>query len=281
VSHSNTVSVTKASGETESFDVLKLRGSLNKAGADAKVIDAIAGDIKDWLYEGVSTRKIYARAFRMLRRQNRINALRYKLKKSLYEFGPTGYPFEHFIGEIFKRRGFSVEVGKVLQGKCITHEMDVIARRNSEQFFIECKYSRDQGHRVSIQVPLYVRSRIDDIVMKRKTMQVNHGSSYSGGIATNTRFSTDSINYAKCSDLYLLGWDYPDGDGLKEIIERERIFPITILDLLTKTQKFQLLEQGIVTCKQLIDNKKILEEFDMGGRKLRNVADDLVRILED
>jgi hypothetical protein len=279
MSHNNTLLIRKASGESELFDVSKLKYSLERAGADKNTTESIASDIATSLYEGISTRKIYSIAFRMLKKYNRKHSLLYKLKQSLFELGPTGYPFEHFIGEIFKLRNFHVEVGKIIDGHCITHEIDVIATNKTEQIFIECKFHKDQGKHVSIQVPLYVRSRVDDIIKERAEMPIYSNLSFSAGVVCNTRFSSDSIEYSKCNKILLLGWDYPQGNGLKEIMEQEKIFPITVLENLTKKQKDQLKEQGIVTCKQLISNMAILKEFLLSKRKLINLEQELDDIL--
>jgi len=259
--------IRKASGESELFNVSKLKKSLKKAGADNKTSEAIAHEIENSLYEGISTHKIYNIAFSLLKKRNLKNAMHYKLKQSLFELGPTGYPFEFLIGEIFKRRGFEVDVGKIIDGHCITHEMDVIATNKTEQLLIECKYSKDQGKYVSIQVPLYVRSRVDDIIKKRAETPAYSKLTFSAGVVTNTRFSSDSIEYSKCNGIMLLGWDYPQNNGLKEIMEKENIYPITILENLTRKQKEQLMNQGVVTCKQLVLNINLLADFTISKRK--------------
>ncbi|MFP4448724.1 MAG: restriction endonuclease [Bacteroidales bacterium] len=83
------------------------------------------------------------------------------------ELGPSGNPFEYFIGAVFEKQGYKTEVGKVIEGRCVTQEIDVIATKEDNQHLIECKYANDQERRVSIQVPLYVRSRVDDIMAKK------------------------------------------------------------------------------------------------------------------
>jgi hypothetical protein len=279
MSSNNTILIRKASGESEFFDASKLKHSLRRVGADHKTSESIAFDIETSLYEGISTRKIYRMAFRMLRKHNRRNAMLYKLKQSLFELGPTGYPFEYFIGEIFKRRGFNVEVGKNVEGHCIAHEIDVIATNKTEQLLIECKYSKDQGKHISIQVPLYVRARVDDVIRKRAEMPIYSNLSFSAGVVSNTRFSYDSITYSKCNNIILLGWDYPQNNGLKEIMEQEKIFPVTALEHLTRKQKTQLMEKGIVTCDQLISNMEILTEFMIRKKKLINLERELADIL--
>ncbi|MCW0482976.1 ATP cone domain-containing protein [Gaoshiqia sediminis] len=273
------ITIRKASGDAEQFDVDKLKRSLQRAGAEPAVIDEIADEVVGSLYDGITTKKIYARAFSLLRRKNRVNAFRYKLKQALFELGPTGYPFEQFVGEIFKCRDYRVEVGQVLEGRCITHEMDVIATNGTEQVLVECKYSKDQGKQVSIQVPLYVHSRIGDIVQKRKDLPEYRGFSFTGGVATNTRFTDDSMAYSRCVGLKLLGWDFPGGNGLKDLMERYRVFPVTVLENLIKKQKTRLLELGVVTCRQLRDKPEVWGELGLSSRKTRQLTEELEQIL--
>ncbi len=276
--NSKEIHVRKASGELEIFDIEKLKQSLHKAGGNEELIANITSDIKDWIQDGISTKKLYSQAFKLLNRKNRLNALRYKLKQALYELGPSGYPFEHFMGEIYRRWGYNVEVGKVIEGSCISHEMDVIATNQRNQIFLECKYSSHQGKYVSIHVPLYVKARVDDIIIRRENTPEYSGLNFSGGVISNTRFSPDSIAYSKCYNLSLLGWDYPTGNGLKEIMEREKIFPITILHELTKKQISILLELGLVTCKQLKENLKSLDELNLSKNMLNKLRGDLEKM---
>jgi hypothetical protein len=267
--------VTKASGEKEAFNTDKLRSSLNRAGAEKDLIEMIVQDIVDWAIDGISTKKIYTRAFSILRRKKAGPALKYKLKQAIMELGPTGYPFEHFVGILFKKQGLQVEVGKVIEGNCVTHEMDVIATGNKNQDLVECKYHQYQGKQVSVQVPLYVRSRIDDIIRLRMKSPEYQGFKFQGWIFTNTRFTSDSIQFGKCSGLKLVAWDYPAGHGLKDMIEKENIFPITILHSLTKKEKQKLMEEGIVTCAVLRENLNALEAFNFSNKKRRAIIKNL------
>lgn len=269
--------VRKATGEEEPFAPEKLRSSLANAGAPAAAVDEIISDISDWIYTGVTTKKIYSRAFALLKRIKGVSALRYKLKQSMMELGPTGYPFEIFIGQIFGRQGYEVKVGQVLDGMCVTHEMDVIATGQDTQHLVECKYSLDQGKYITVQVPLYVRSRINDIIDSYNDQGLYSGYTFTGWVVTNTRFSTDSEKYAACSGLKLLGWDYPLGKGLKQIIEKERLYPVTVLTQLTNKEKQKLIEQGIVSCPQLLDNLEALDTIEF--RQSKSTA--LIRELND
>jgi hypothetical protein len=271
--------IKKASGEIEPFDVSKLKTSLKSAGANEDTANEIAADIEKWVSNGVTTGKIYARAYKMFRRKKGSGALPYKLKKALYSMGPTGYPFEHFIGELFKRQGYEVQVGPVVEGITITHEMDVIATKDREQNLMECKFAHDQGNRLSVQVPLYVHSRVNDIVEKRQQQPEYKDFSFIPWVVTNARFSSDSLEYSRCKGIKLLGWDYPKDNALKNIIEREKVFPVTILKHLNKKEKQQLMEDGIVTCAQLMNEPDKLNQLGLSKKKKSSVIKELEEII--
>ncbi len=270
--------VKKASGELQPFNQQKLEDSLLRAGASDLEVDDVVSGILAWLSSGVTTKMIYQKAFQLLRNQRRSLAARYSLKKALMDLGPTGYPFEHFVGQIFKARGFSVEVGVVVEGCCVQHEMDVIATNGNLQCLVECKFHNGPGKVSNVQTPLYVRSRVDDIVKKRRETPGFSDMNFEGWIFTNTRFTTDAQDYGKCANLHLVSWDLPLGNSLKEIIERERFFPITVLTTLTKGEIQTLLDQGAVLCRQLIQNPEYLLSLNLTSAKSKKVAQELEEI---
>lgn len=267
--------IKKASGVEEEFSTEKLERSLLNAGARQETVSDIVADIENWIYPGVTTKKIYARAFSRLHRDKTSSSLRYRLKQAIFELGPTGYPFEILIGKLFQHLGCQTEVGIVVDGKCVTHEMDVIATQDHVQHLVECKYHKDQGKQVSVQVPLYVRSRVNDIIEKRQSMSEYQGYSFKGWVVTNTRFSDDSIQYGRCSGLNLLAWSYPEGNGLKENIEKFKIYPITILKKLNQKEKQILLDQGIVTCMQALGNADSLRSLNLSEPKYNALMNEL------
>src|SRR5690606_23945604 len=107
------------------------------------------------LYDGIPTGKIYRLAFELLKKESLKAAGRYSLKNAIMEMGPTGFPFEKFAGKLFETMGYEVQTGIILQGQCVTHEVDVIARKSGEMLMIECKFHSDDFTKSSVQVPLY------------------------------------------------------------------------------------------------------------------------------
>jgi len=263
--------VKKASGEVEAFSQQKLEASLRKASATEENISHIVSNIKEWLYEGITTQKIYTRAFQMLRKGSDGSAARYKLKKAIMELGPTGFPFEHFVGELMKAEGYNVKTGQLIQGICVQHEVDVVASKNKLQCLMECKYHNSPDKISNVQVSLYIRSRMNDIIARRKNEEDYADFEFQGWVVTNTRFSSDAIDYGTCSGLKMLSWDYPQDNSLKDWVEKHHLFPVTSLTHLTFKQKQALMEEGIVLCRQIHKNKLEIDKLRLTSSKRKKL----------
>jgi hypothetical protein len=271
--------IKKASGETEPFSKEKLEGSLRRAGANEELISVIIDEILSWLKDGTSTKMIYTKAFNLLKRKKSSMAARYSLKKAIMELGPTGYPFEHFVGQLIKQQGFDIQVGQIIHGQCIDHEVDVVATSGNKQYLVECKFYNSQGKNANVKVPLYIHSRVNDIIKKRQSIPEFNNLSFHGMIVTNTRFTSDAIDYGKCAGLHLVSWDYPKDHSLKDMVEKNGIFPITALTSLKSLQKNKLLEEGVVLCRQLCSQPDLLEGMGLSKNDISKVlieAKDLI-----
>lgn len=274
----NNITVTKASGEKEAYNESKLRRSLANAGADQKVMDRITDSIRDMLVDGISTRKLYKEAFRMLKEQSDRYAGRYKLKEALLELGPTGYPFEKFIAELLKLLGYSTKVGQVIEGNCVSHEIDVLAEKENEHYIIECKFHNRKDHKCNVKVPLYIQSRFLDVKREWSSRPGHKNKKHFGWVVTNTRFTKDAIQFGNCIGLKLLSWDYPKNRGLKDLIGRVNLHPITCLSSLADEYKQQLLERDIVFCKQLSEDRQPLEQLGLDSRRVNKVQKEAIEI---
>ncbi len=263
--------VTKASGEKQYFSEDKLRASLQRSGAGKQAVEAVIGELHDQLYDGISTRKIYRMAFRFLRRRQRVHAARYSLKDAIMQLGPTGYPFEYFVGKLFEATGYTVEVGAFVRGLCVQHEVDVVARNETQIVMAECKYHNDRGKVCNVHVPLYVNSRFQDIFNRWQQQDENKGKTFEGWVVTNTRFTSDAEDYGLCAGLKMIGWDFPAQAGLKERVEKTGLFPITVITGLTKKVKEQLFKENIVLCRDLIANEKMVKKIIENSKKAAEV----------
>ncbi len=190
------INILKYSGEIEAFNLEKLKRSLRHSKANEQVVNEIAEEIQTQLTEGMTTKRIYEIAYKMLKSKSKSGSARYKLKKAIMEFGPTGYPFEKYIGKILEYEGFNnVEVGVVMQGHCVTHEVDVTGLKNNDHFLIECKFHSAQGRFCNVKIPLYVDSRMRDLEKQWLKKPSHSKKNHKGWVYTNTRFSSDAVQY--------------------------------------------------------------------------------------
>jgi len=270
--------IVKASGEKVLFSEEKLRSSLKRSGADDKLINQILTLVKEELYDGITTKEVYNRAYSFLRRNKPVFASKYKLKKAIYELGPTGFPFERFLSAVLIYSGYKTQVGKSVTGKCINHEIDVVAEKNGSIIIIECKFHGEQGRNCNVKIPLYIYSRYQDVKNAWYKASSNIKEPDACWVATNTRFTKDAIVYGNCMGLYLLSWDYPKGDSLKNRIDRLGLYPITVSTLLTKREKQFLLSRDVVLCRQLLKDSFYLDHLGVSDMRKIKILTEVGRL---
>lgn len=266
--------VTKASGIQSVYDPYKLKKSLHKSGADDATINIILQSIEPRLFYGIPTKKIYRMAYAMLKKNSKENASKYKLKNAIFELGPSGYLFEIFIAEILNHKGYKVKIDQTLNGKCAKHEVDVVAEKGDRHFIIECKYHHSAGIICDVKIPLYIKARFDDIEQKLERQNESDSKFHQGWVVTNTRFSSDAIQYGTCAGLHLLGWDYPKNGSLKDQIDEAGLYPITCLHSITRLEKQQLLDKEIILCKKLINQENLLIKIGISQPRLNVIINE-------
>jgi hypothetical protein len=264
---SNTLIITKASGQQAFFSEEKLVRSLSRTGASDETIAMIVAKLVPQLYEGISSRRIYQTAFKLLRESSRPLAARYHLKTAIMELGPSGFPFEIFIAEVLKQQGYQVQVGVVVQGKCVAHELDVIAEKGNDHFMIECKFHNKRGTVSDVKTPLYIKARFDDVKASWVHLPGHETKIHQAWIVTNTRFTEEAIKYGTCAGLILIGWNYPRKGNLQDMIEEHGLYPLTCLTTLTKIEKQLLLDQRVVLCRDLAQDNRLLEQAGVASSR--------------
>lgn len=266
--------ITKADGDQEPWDPQKLELSLSRAGASREARNHIVSKIETEIVSGMRTEDIYRRAFEYLRTEAALPvAARYSIKRAVFALGPSGFPFEQFLAEVLRAHGWSTKTGVALTGRCAPHEVDVLAEKNGKRIGIEAKFHNEAGGKTDIKDALYVHARYQDLGRApEKNSRVDEG-----WLVTNTRFTRNAIRYAQCSNLTLLGWDFPRNNGLLKMIEDARVHPITALTTLTDGEKQRLMQQNIVLCRN-VQTGHLLEEHGVKPNRIPNVLDEARRL---
>lgn len=279
-SEEQVIRIRKKNGELADFDAQKLRSALRRSGAVDSEIDAVIGKVKGAVYDGITTHKIYQIAYSMLRKSSWRAAGRYRLKKAMMELGPTGYPFEQFVARLLELQGYKVKTGQIVQGKCVSHEVDVVARGPRKQLMVECKYHSDEGAKSDVKVSLYIHSRFIDVLGAWKNASGNRGIAFEGMLVTNSRFTDDALQYGLCAGLRMVSWDYPAGDSLKDWIDRTGSHPITSLESLRKPEKQALMAKGIVLCREIVADPSLLDHLIYPARRISVILKEANSLLD-
>jgi hypothetical protein len=258
------VRVKKASGEYQPFLEEKVRSSLQRAGAKETLISQILAHLQKQLYDGIPTKKIYQEVYHLLNQLKHPLSLKYNLKEAIMSLGPSGYPFEKFVAGMLAHQDYRTKTNQIIQGRCISHEIDVTAQRKNQSWMIECKFHNRPGTKSEIKDALYTYARFLDVAQAGQFNQ--------GWLVTNTKVTTQVIKYARCVKLMILSWDYPPKESLRFLIEKSHLHPVTCLSSLNNNERKQILQGGIVFSHDLLtkDAKEKLPSALL--KKARNEA---------
>lgn len=273
-SAANNISIVKADGSVVAFNEKKIRQSLLRSGASNDAIENVIKKVKNKLYQNITTKKLYREVFSELRKFHRPSAGKYHLKRAIQELGPTGFPFEKYIAEVFKAEGYQTQTGQIILGQCIKHEVDVIAENDTELFMMECKFHSQPGTVCNIKHALYVSARFQDIERKIKASKSSGFKPFKGWLVTNTRMTSDAEQYAVCFGLELLSWNFPKGKSLRERIDKTGLHPITCITSLTRAEKNKLLIKMIVMCKDLCEKPEVLATIGIDKVRIKKIIDE-------
>lgn len=267
------VLIAKADGTQEPFNPEKLVASLLRSGAEHAIAATIAGDIEKNLKSGTSTQEIYRHAFSLLREARRGAAARYSLKRAILEFGPSGFPFESYLAELFRTEGFQAQTDQIIEGACVPHEVDVVLHKDGATTFVEAKFHNAAGFKTDIKTALYVKARLEDILAARKAKGIQEPMR--GMIATNTKFTDMAAQYAACAGVEILSWEEPRSNTLQDRIEAAKLYPVTALTSLGRREKMALLSQRIVLCSDLSRDTRALAVAGVEGPRADQVLEEV------
>ena len=248
--------VINSQGKKEPFSFKKVYRSARRAGASKELAFRIAKEIEKEAHPGIKTRKIFKRVLQLLNQEDKPTGIRFNLKEAIRKLGPTGFPFEKYIGEIFKAEGYNVSFNLHLSGKCaVLYEIDFIASNQNKVYIGECKFHKNPGERVDLKVALMNYARFLDL-KESKYMQKFYGLEIYPLIVTNTKFTNQVIKYSNCVGQKLLGWKYPRGKGLEKLVETNKLYPVTILPSFRRSMIEVFSQKRIMLVKNLFEHPK-------------------------
>ena len=263
--------IIKHSGDIVEYDPEKLKNSLLKSGAGELVVKDILNQLEQSIFEGMSTKQIYKLAFGLLKKASNSHAARYNLRQALQLLGPAGFFFEKYIARLFEAEKYDTQINLILQGQCVSHEIDVVIRKSNTVAMVECKFHASREAVTDVKVPMYILSRFNDLKEKKFLLFAEKQSISECWIVTNNRFSSDAIRFGNCSGLHMLSWDFPLDFNLRTKIDSNHLYPVTCMTTLSLTEKDKLLILDVILVKEIINNSQCLEKIGLSPNRIKNV----------
>jgi len=268
--------IINSKGEKELFSFEKVYQSSKRAGASNALAKEIASDIEKNIYSGIKTSKIYSQIKRLLK-QSPVLSMRFSLKQAMRKLGPGGFDFEKYIAEVFEKNGYKVKINQIISGKCISgYEIDFLAEKDKLFHIGECKYHTSAGARVDLRVALYNYARFLDI---------SNNSKFKNSktiIVTNTKFTSEAISYCECYGVNLLGWRYPRNKGLEYLIEKHKLYPVTILPSFKAHYKNVFAENRMMMALDLLKFSpgQIVKKLGLSSGEIKRLIQEASILLE-
>lgn len=247
--------VAKRDGSEVPFEDSRVIRSMERSGVPPELFDRVLTHIKERVQKDnrITSDEIFYHIREFLVKKDKKSALRFNLRQALFELGPTGYPFEQFMARIFESHGYKTQVGIIMQGECVSHEIDVFLEKNGENEIVEAKFHNQTFGKTDVHVALYTYARFLDVAVRQKIKDV--------WLVTNTKLSGDAITYAACKNIKVIGWNYPERGNLAEFVENPKMYPITILTDISGEEKRRFISNDIVLARDLVEiSERELEE---------------------
>lgn len=262
--------VTKATGEIEKFDKDKLCHSIVMAGAPKDVADRVCTLVQQDIKPTVDTSYIFRRALSHLVKNDLDIAVRYSLRRGLERLGPAGFLFEQYIEAVFQAHGYETRRNQIVQGACVDHEIDVELLEKNRTILVEVKYRNEPGIKTHLDTVMYADARRMDI----QEYQKRQGRQYDMWLVTNTKFTEKALQYGECKNqMKLIGWDYPRGKSLEDMIIEKKVYPVTVLPNITNHLLHQFAQAEIILVSDLAryTEELLMIDFGMTDKRAKSI----------
>jgi hypothetical protein len=275
-----TLEVVKTHGKTEPFNPEKVRASVLRSGVSEELADRIVAEVERRglrLKTPVTTSQIYRWVNTILEKESPSSAMRYDLRDALLKLGPTGFLFEKYIAQVMAAYGYKTELPDILQGACITHEVDVAMEKDRRLMMVEAKFRKEIGIQISIKDTMSTWARFLDLVEGASLGLTQRFDE--AWLVTNATFSDQSLEFGHCKNMVMLGWNHPRERTLARMIDIKRLYPITILKHMTEEARDLLVEKDILLVSQL-PKALVAKEFAIPEAQKTALKHDCALLLE-
>jgi len=271
--------VKKADGSSQPFEKSKVIRTCLRMHASEEHARAVADKVESKIYEGIPTKEILRMIFFYLKNYRPEVKYRIDLREAISLMRPKP-DFENFVFLLLKEYGYEASPPQLIQGNCVEHEVDVVARRGNETVYVEVKHHFQHHTFTGVGVFLEAWSTFMDL-LEGYEQHKNNFKFNKLLIVCNTKFSDHALQYARCKNITYIGWNVPE-KSLEAMVEEKKFYPITLLKNMDRRIETRLGDNGIILLKQLVetDFNELLKKTGMEKSKLRVIREKAVELLQ-
>lgn len=271
--------VRKADGRLEPYNRSKVLRTLLHLGIDRAEAEKLEKELSERIYDGIHTSKILSMIYQLAGESKPELAHLRDLREAISAMRPKP-DFEEYARMVLRAAGYLVEPGRVLEGRCVSHEIDGIAFKDDEVFVVEVKHHINHHTYTGLGTILELWATLEDL--KEGFRLGLHPYHFTSAILVcNTKISLHAERYARCKGLMYMGWRYPRAFALSDIVSGRKLYPTTMLRNLSREMIEKLGDRGIVTLDQLrrMDLKRLAELIDISleeAEQIKQLAEKLI-----
>lgn len=245
------VNVRKADGSLQQFDRNKVLRTCQRLKLSVMESEEVLSEIEQKLFDGISTKKILDMIFEHGQKHKHHLGFMVDIREAL-SLMRSKPDFEKFVALLLEHDGYKTLTNKIIQGKCIDHEIDVIAIKGNEIIYVEVKHHDKYHTYTGLGTFLEMNSTFEDLSQgfAAHTQQYNITRPL---LVVNTKISEHARKYSSCRNIGYLGWKSPDNSGIERHIDEKILYPITVIKGVDKRTLEVLGDNGIITLKQLVE----------------------------
>ncbi|MFH0890376.1 MAG: restriction endonuclease [Candidatus Aenigmatarchaeota archaeon] len=238
--------VKKVDGRLEEFDGNKIINTCIRSGISKSQADSVLANVKKKAYDKMTTKELLQMILLEIRKYSVASSMKYNLRAALANLSPEGMFFEKYIKRLLEEHDYSVEWSKIVKGRCVEHEVDLIAKDGKITAMIECKHHSNHHAFTGLGDAMETWAKWEDARENNKFDEA--------WLVCNTKMSDHAVKYATCKGIKLMCWNYSLGlPKLIELIDEKKFYPITILESVQKTDTRRAFEQNVLTVRDVIN----------------------------
>jgi len=274
------VNIRKWDGSFEPFDRGKVIRTCHRLKLSNYDAESVVDEIEKNLFEGIDSRRIIEMIFEFGKKHRSRLGHMIDLRAAIAMMRPKP-DFEQFVAILLEFDGYKTVTNQIVMGKCVDHEIDVIATKGDDTIYVEVKHHTQYHTFTGMDTFLQVNSTFEDL--KEGYLAGNHKFNFKRCLVVlNTRISEHARRYAECRGIGAMGWGVPEHAGIETHIHDKELYPVTIFKGVEPHIFSKLGDNGVFTIKQIVeaDQRDLCRKTGINPDTVRYMSERSKEIME-